>query len=477
MVFSSLIFSFLFLPIVIIVYYISKEQYRNYILVIASLLFYSYGEPRYVFLMLFSIIMNYSFGLWIDKARSGGRPKAARNLLAADVVVNISLLFVFKYLNYSVLLFNSVTGTDIPDPGIRLPIGISFFTFQAMSYCIDVYRKKVDVQKNLLYVALYISFFPQLIAGPIVRYSTIESEILSRKAGREDLAEGIRRFLLGFSKKIILANNLAVVAEKVFALDPADSNPVFLWIGSLAYTMQIFYDFSGYSDMAIGLGRMFGFHFNENFNYPYISGSITEFWRRWHISLGTWFRDYVYIPLGGSRVPIPRNILNLFIVWLLTGIWHGANLTFVAWGLFYFVLLVIEKWLIKPDKRRSKIVSVPWRIITLLSVNFAWVMFNSASLQSGMAYIKGMLGLYGQKWLMDPAVTTTLRENGFFIVTGIICCTPVISMIVNRFENNPRNRIRTGAGIAVPVVYCFLFLWSVSFLILGFHNPFIYFNF
>ena len=369
MVFSSLLFAFFFLPAVMLIYYLAKDKYRNYILLVASLVFYAYGEPRFVLVMIASIFMNYGFAIVIDRLKdSQVKPKF---LLILNVVLNLGILFVFKYLDFAISVTNQVVGTDFHIKNIALPIGISFFTFQALSYVIDVYKKHVEVQKNPLFLALYISFFPQLIAGPIVRYKTIEQQITKRECTIDKFAEGGRRFLLGFCKKVILSNNLSVVAAKVWALvgTTTNVNPVFLWIGSICYSLQIFYDFSGYSDMAIGLGKIFGFEFEENFDYPYISKSVTEFWRRWHISLGQWFRDYVYIPLGGSRVSIIRSILNLLIVWLLTGLWHGASWSFVAWGLGYFGMLVVEKFVIKPEKR-SLVFGVIWRIVTLVCVNF-----------------------------------------------------------------------------------------------------------
>lgn len=476
MVFSSLLFAYFFLPLTVIVYYISKDRYKNTLLVIASLLFYAYGEPGYVLLMIVSIIMNYSLGVLIGRAGSDEKKTAARNYLVVAILLNTGILYFFKYLNYTLLIFTRISGIDPQIPDIRLPIGISFFTFQAMSYCIDVYRGSVKAQKNPLYVALYISFFPQLIAGPIVRYRTIEEQIMNRMADKDDLAKGIRRFLIGFSKKIILANNIAIIAEGVFKLAPDSCNPVLLWIGSFAYSMQIYFDFSGYSDMAIGLGRMFGFHFEENFNYPYISRTVTEFWRRWHISLSTWFRDYVYIPLGGSRVSVWRNILNLFIVWLLTGIWHGANITFVVWGLMFFVLLVIEKWILKPEKRK-KLFFVIWCPVTLLLVNFEWVIFNSDSLRKAAGFIKGMLGMNGNRWEIDPTVIRIMTEYGFFFAAGIICCTPLISGAAKRLTGVLSAKASAAVRITEVVTLCFLFIWSTSFLIMGYHNPFIYFNF
>ena len=475
MVFSSLLFTFIFLPFVVCLYFIAKDRYRNYILLVASLLFYAYGEPKFVFVMLASIALNYGFAFFIGRENDRDHHRTAKSLLVFDIILNLSLLFVFKYLNYSVVILNHVFGKELQDPGISLPIGISFFTFQALSYCIDVYRGTVKVQKNPLFVALYISFFPQLIAGPIVRYSTIEDQITQRFTSIYDFGEGVRRFFLGFSKKVILANNLSVVAAQAFDTNAAQADLVLLWLGSICFSLQIFYDFSGYSDMAIGLGRIFGFHFDENFNYPYIARSITEFWRRWHISLSGWFRDYVYIPLGGSRVSVPRNILNLFVVWLLTGIWHGANVTFLVWGLMYFVLLTVEKFIIKPDKRKFVLFSVLWRIVTLFFVNLGWVIFNSPDIRGALDYIQGMLGLFNNRFMIDSELKRTFREYGFFVIAGLIFATPVVKLLGEKLEKMSHGRLTV--SVITPLVYCFLFLWAVSFLILGAHNPFIYFNF
>lgn len=311
MVFSSLIFTFFFLPLILCLYFLAKDQYRNYILLAASIIFYAYGEPKFVLIMIGSIFINYFLALWIDRSRNRNSSGTARNILILAVIINLSVLFIYKYLDFSTILVNIVFRTQIPSPDIALPIGISFFTFQALSYVIDVYRQTVPIQKNLMYLALYISFFPQLIAGPIVRYSTFENQITNRTCTVSDFGQGSRRFLLGFCKKIILANNLSIAAEAVFSMAEASintTNPLLLWIGSLCFSLQILFDFSGYSDMAIGLGRLFGFQFEENFDYPYISKSVTEFWRRWHRSLSQWFRDYVYIPLGGSRcTPPPKT--------------------------------------------------------------------------------------------------------------------------------------------------------------------------
>ena len=471
MVFSSLLFAFYFLPVVLGLYYISKEKYRNYILLVASLGFYAYGEPKFVFVMVGSIALNYLLALFIDRYRDKALSHA---LMVLDVVLNIGILFIYKYLDFAITITNRVAGSNLQLRGIVLPIGISFFTFQALSYVIDVYKGTVKVQKNPLYVALYIAFFPQLIAGPIVRYSTIEDQILNRKCSVESFADGARRFMIGFGKKVILANNLSEVASASFASDATVTNPAFLWLGAICFSLQIFFDFSGYSDMAIGLGKMFGFQFLENFNYPYISRSVTEFWRRWHISLSSWFRDYVYIPLGGSRVPFFRHILNMLVVWLLTGIWHGANYTFIAWGLGYFVLLIIEKYLIRPDQRKFVGFRILWQVVTLACVNFGWVIFNSPTLKSGMRYCLGMVGYYGTKFTVDDTIIYNLREYGAFLVLGILFSTPIAKVIGEKLD---KSRLGMAMGVIAPLGCGFIFLWAVSFLILGAHNPFIYFNF
>ena len=380
MLFSSSVFLFLFLPVVLLVYYLPLRRWRqgqNVFLLLASLGFYAWGEPWFVLVMLGSILANYGFGLWVDACKRAGRTCVPP--LVAALTVNLGILFVFKYLTFTMGILNRL-GAAFVIPGIELPIGISFFTFQALSYVLDVHRDRGEVQRSPLKVGLYISFFPQLIAGPIVKYETVAQQIDHRKETWTDFSAGCSRFIVGLGKKVLLSNQLAVVADRAFGLGDGLSAS-FAWLGALCYTLQIYYDFSGYSDMAIGLGKMFGFHFLENFNYPYISRSITEFWRRWHISLSTWFRDYVYFPLGGSRVDSrAKHIRNLFVVWLLTGIWHGANWTFLAWGLFYFVLLVLEKY---GHLGRGWPVWAKW-LFTFLMVNFAWVLFRADSLAAAL---------------------------------------------------------------------------------------------
>ena len=476
-VFSSLIFTFFFLPIIILLYFIVKDNYKNYILLVASLLFYAYGEPVFIFVMLISIIANYGLALGISRGRKKNKIALPNAMLSLAILLNIGMLFIFKYLDFSISLINKLFGTNMAILNIALPIGISFFTFQALSYVIDVYREVIPVQKNPLYLALYISFFPQLIAGPIVRYSSIAEQLETRECTLYSFGEGIRRFFLGFCKKIILANNLSVVASGIFEMSDSvmTTNPLVLWLGAISFSLQIFYDFAGYSDMAIGLGKMFGFEFEENFNYPYTSKSITEFWRRWHISLGQWFRDYVYIPLGGSRTSIAHHLFNMFLVWLLTGIWHGANYTFIAWGLGYFILLVLEKYIIKPEIRNCRFAIVLWQIITLLCINFGWVIFNSCNLKSGILYCLAMIGYYKVPVTIDVSILYYIREYGVFIVLGIIFSTPIAKKVGGFTEKNLY--IGTIQKILLPACYGILFLWAVSFLILGAHNPFIYFNF
>ena len=472
MLFSSTTFIYLFLPSVIFIYYTilrKKRLLQNVFLLAASLVFYAWGEPRFVFVMMASIIINWLFGLIIDKNREKG--SLTKVLLSAVVLFNLALLFVFKYLGFAGQIFKSMTGIDPGLPEIALPIGISFFTFQAMSYVIDVYRKRGEVQTNLLYVGLYISFFPQLIAGPIVRYETIADEIKNRTETADDFFDGFARFVTGLSKKVLLANSFAVLADQAFLTisEKGTVSVLFGWLGALAYTLQIFFDFSGYSDMAIGMGRMFGFHFLENFNYPYISTSVTEFWRRWHMSLGTWFRDYLYIPLGGNRCSKRRNILNLLIVWTLTGLWHGANLTFLVWGLMYFVLLVIEKTTGIIHKS-GRLISVFKWLYTIVCVMLGWIIFRSDSLHAAFLYLKSVFGLNGNAFA-DGLFTGWFTQSLILLLIGGFFCTPAVMILSEK---------RKGSIIFKTLkmtVLAILFVLSVAGLVSNSYNPFIYFNF
>ena len=441
---------------------------QNILLLGASLVFYAWGEPKFVFVMMASIVINWLFGLIIDKTRE---KKIARVVVGLDVAFNLGLLFVFKYLTFTGSLLQSIAGIDLHVPQIALPIGISFFTFQAMSYVIDVYRQKGEAQTNLLYVGLYISFFPQLIAGPIVRYETIADEIKNRKETFDDFFDGFARFVTGLSKKVLLANTFAVLADQVFntVKNGGNISVLFGWLGAVAYAFQIFFDFSGYSDMAIGMGRMFGFHFLENFDYPYISTSITEFWHRWHISLGTWFRDYLYIPLGGNRCSKSRNILNLFVVWALTGIWHGANLTFLVWGLMYFLLLVFERSTGIVKKQGNFISVLKW-FYTIFFVLIGWIIFRAESLFDAAVYLRSVFSLNGNVFF-DGVFAGWFTQNLILLSIGAFLSTPVIRIVSGKMKENNVAKVLGVIGL------CCLFVLSVASLVSNSYNPFIYFNF
>lgn len=469
MLFSSNVFLFLFLPVVLFGYYVllRARNHRNIFLLFASLGFYAWGEPRFVFVMLLSIVCNWGLGLLT--ARYSDNKRKSRAVVVLALFVNFSIIFVFKYLMFTFENINRITGSAIPVPQILLPIGISFFTFQAVSYVLDVYRKDAEPQQSLLNVALYIAMFPQLIAGPIVRYKTVAEQIERRRESFEEFSNGVERFIIGLSKKVILANSMAVVADQAFSLPSGEVSVSFAWIGIAAYTFQIFFDFSGYSDMAIGLGRMFGFQYQENFNWPYVARSVSEFWRRWHISLSSWFRDYVYIPLGGSRgISTGRLLLNLLIVWSLTGLWHGANWTFVAWGFFYFVFLACEKLL---DAERV-VEKHPWlgHIYVWLAVMIGWVLFRSDSIGNAVAYLKVMFGLSGNV-ISDINTTIYLNEYGCYFLFSLLFSTPVIKSLSRRTSQwKP-------VMILMPLVHIFLFALAVSFIVKGGYDPFIYYNF
>lgn len=470
MLFSSSVFLFCFLPAVLLLYYGFFRGIRpaqNFCLLLASLFFYAWGEPWFVLVMMGSILANYLFGLLICRLKRKG--KSVRPAVAAAVFCNLALLFVFKYLVFTVKTLNTL-GAGLAVPAIALPIGISFFTFQAMSYVLDVARGKAGVQRNPLNLALYISLFPQLIAGPIVRYVTVERDLTGRRETWTDFSRGACRFVLGLGKKVLLANQLAVLADAAFGMAPGSLSAPMAWLGSAAYTLQIYYDFSGYSDMAIGLGLMFGFHFLENFNYPYSSASVTEFWRRWHISLSTWFKDYVYIPLGGSRVsPERRVVRNLFVVWLLTGIWHGANWTFLCWGLFYFLLLTAEKYLGLgrgwPAWTRHA--------FTLLMVNFGWVLFRADSLPAAWSYLTAMFR-FAPDAAQAAAVAGYFRDNWAVLAPAALFSMPVLRILE---EKRDGAFYAAAQGLAYSVILTAIFAASVSFVVKGTYNPFIYFNF
>ena len=469
MLFSSNIFLFVFLPVVLVGYYLLRFSVplKNAFLLAASLGFYAWGEPLYVFLMLFSIAVNFLAGLAVDRAKT---PRWKKLWLLASVVFNLGVLFWFKYLNFTVENVNALLGTSITVTAPSLPIGISFFTFQAMSYVIDVYRGTTQVQKNPLYLALYISFFPQLIAGPIVRYSTIAHQIRFRKETLEGFRTGVTRFIQGFAKKVLLSNILSLTAEEAFSQASGENLTVLLaWMGAFAYTLQIYFDFSGYSDMAIGLGQMFGFQFEENFRYPYLSASVSEFWRRWHISLGQWFRDYVYFPLGGSRVSRGKLLRNLFVVWFLTGVWHGASWNFILWGSMYGVLIAFEKFTGIPN-RLPGWGKGAYQAFTFLTVMCGFVIFGAPDLSTALYQLGAMVGM-GTAGLWNGNALFLLEENLPFYLAGAFFATPLWRRMV---EKLPRG---AAFDVAQAAVCMLLLLLGVSYLAMGAHNPFIYSNF
>lgn len=458
MVFSSSIFLFVFLPVVFLLYFVSADKYRNVILLLASLFFYSWGEPKNILVMLASILINYCMGFLVEKN------KTRRKLfLVLSVIYNLGVLFIFKYLNFTVDTINTVFGGNIKIRQILLPIGISFYTFQIMSYVIDVYRGNAKVQKNIINLALYVSLFPQLIAGPIVRYVDIEKQLNERKTTWEYAYAGIMRFSIGFSKKVLIADQLAKLADTVFG---GQYPSAFLnWAGIIAYALQIFFDFSGYSDMAIGLGKIFGFDFNENFNYPYISKSIQEFWRRWHISLSTWFRDYLYIPLGGSRAGNVRTYINLLIVFFMTGLWHGASFNFIVWGLFYAVFLIIER--LGLAEQLKKIPAVFSHIYALLVILIGWVFFRADNLTAAVEYIKGMFTLSGSDWTNFRFIMTS--EYWCLLAAGIIFSIPHTKIV---------EKLKTSTGeIIYQTGVMMVFLLAVCYMVGSGYSPFLYFRF
>jgi len=483
MVFSSTIFLFLFLPLVLILYYNpfwKNRELKNTILLITSLGFYAWGEPLFALVMLFSIFLNWFLVLRMEKS---GSKKKRKILLGAAVVFDIGLIFIFKYLSFTLSNAAAVFGTKAPAVNIALPIGISFFTFQIMSYVFDVYYEKTPVQKNFFHLALYVSMFPQLIAGPIVRYETVAEEIENRKESSKDFTDGMVRFVFGLAKKVLIANYVALTADNVFALVGKELSVATSWLGIIAYTLQIYFDFSAYSDMAIGMGKMFGFHFLENFNYPYVAKSITDFWRRWHMSLSTWFRDYVYIPLGGNRVKQSRWVLNLFVVWFLTGLWHGANWTFIVWGLYYFVLLLVEK--LTGFTRKLGVFS---HVYTLLMVLIGWVFFRSESLAMAWQYLKTMFGV-GAYAFSDEIFQHYFSHGVWVLLAALIFSLPILPALKRKFLPHEEQ----GAALAgvpakawMPVwaaelcrsaATCILFVLSLLVCIQSTYNPFIYFNF
>lgn len=466
MLFSSIPFLYYFLPAVLILYFIAPKKLKNSVILLSSLFFYAWGEPKYVILMIVSITVGYILGLLIEKFREKTLSKV---FLAISVIFSIGALGYFKYSDFFIANFNAVTGLSVSLLRIALPIGISFYTFQLLSYTIDVYRGDTPAQKNPITLAAYISLFPQLIAGPIVRYSDVALQLENRTHTFAKISDGIRRFILGLSKKILIANALGELCDIFRASE--DKSVLFFWLYAVSFTLHIYFDFSGYSDMAIGLGKIMGFDFMENFNYPYISKSVTEFWRRWHMSLGTWFRDYVYIPLGGNRVSKPRQFFNILVVWLLTGFWHGAEWNFPVWGLYFAILLLIEKSFLLKKLNKSKVIS---HVYVMFLVIISFVIFNAADMSVAFSDLAGMFGLAGVP-VSSAEFVYYLRSYLLVIVIAIIGATPLPKKIVEKIrEKETGNKV---INLIEPAVCIILFVMITAYLVDGSFNPFLYFRF
>jgi len=479
MLFSSTIFLFLFLPFTLLLYFISPKKLKNVILLVASLFFYAWGEMQYVIIMILSILINYITGLKIDKHQKAKNKKSSKIALIIGITLNLLLLCYFKYANFLLDNFNIFINyfnlEAIEYKKIHLPIGISFFTFQAISYIADVYRKEVKVQKNFWNLALYISLFPQLIAGPIVRYNSVAKEINNRTHSVDATAEGIRRFIRGLGKKVLLANPMGEIADTVFALSTIELNPIVTWIGIICYSLQIFFDFAGYSDMAIGLGKIFGFNFPENFNFPYIAKSIKEFWRRWHISLSTWLKDYLYVPLGGNKLGATRTYINLLIVFILCGFWHGASWNFIIWGLYQGFFLIIER--MKFGKRLEQTSSFFQHFYMIFVILIGWVLFRSETMSQAGIYIANMFAI--TKSTEIPLDLYMLLNNFSYtcFAFAILLCMPFASWSKNKLTIKINKKYHGAFVLSRDLWLILIMIFSIIRIAAGTHNPFIYFRF
>ncbi len=465
MVFSSFTFLFIFLPLVLLTYFLAKKrQLRNIVLLVFSLIFYAWGEPVYVILMLLAIIVNYFIALKIERRKRG-----KKKWMIIDVIFNLGVIGFFKYGNFIIQNINGIFHSNIGEMNLALPIGISFYTFQVLSYVIDVYRKTVPAQKSMVNLGMYVTLFPQLIAGPIVRYETVAEEIENRKENFSEVVEGLKRFFIGLGKKVLIANQMALIADTIYGGDLANTGTVSLWLAAISYTLQIYFDFSGYSDMAIGLGRMFGFHFLENFNYPYIAKSITDFWRRWHISLSTWFRDYVYIPLGGNRVSTLKWLRNILVVWLLTGLWHGASWNFILWGVYYGVILIIEKVFL--GRIIEKLPKVLQHIYALFFIIIGWVIFRVEDFSQMGIVLQKMFTWQASSIIDNIILNFDIFSSLPYILIGIIGSMPLWTKVREK-------RKQTNSYLIVSNLWSFgIFMLSICFLLVATYNPFIYFRF
>lgn len=473
MVFSSLVFLFIFLPITLLLYYLVPRGGRNIVLLLVSLIFYAWGEPVYIVLMLFSTVVDYVHGLLVEKYWE--QPKKAKRVVLSSVLINLGLLIFFKYSSFIIANTNAIFGTQFSIPDIALPIGISFYTFQTMSYTIDIFRKDAPAQRSMINLGTYVTMFPQLIAGPIVRYQTVAEQLNDRVETQEKFADGVRRFIIGLGKKVLLANNIGLVWNSISTTEVNQLTVLTSWIGVLAFGLQIYFDFSGYSDMAIGLGKMFGFELLENFNYPYISQSITEFWRRWHISLGTWFRDYVYIPLGGNRKGKWRTYLNVFVVWFLTGLWHGASWNFVLWGLYFGIIISIEKAFLM--KWLNKLPSLIRHVYTILLLLIGWGLFAFDNFSQLSEYFKVMFGFKGAS-LYNQTTLFYLSSNAITLIILIIASTPLMTLIYKRLEMFLNSKLKWVLEVVImPLIYLSILFISTAYLVDSSYNPFLYFRF
>lgn len=470
MVFSSLMFLYIYLIFVLFIYFISPMKMKNFIMFAAGIFFYAWGEPVYIIIMLISTLIDYTSGLLINKFDNNSKVRTV--CLLVSLIMNLGLLFVFKYSSFVITNFNSIFGTGIIDPKLALPIGISFYTFQSMSYTIDMYMRKIKVQKNFISFASYVTLFPQIVAGPIVRYEDVAREIDSRTINVNKISDGIGLFVKGLSKKVILANNIGLVWTQIKAMDYTELPVLTAWIGILAFTFQIYFDFSGYSDMACGLGKMLGFNFPQNFNYPYISKSISEFWRRWHITLGAWFKSYVYIPLGGNRKGMVKTLRNLIIVWALTGLWHGSSWNFILWGLYFGILIIIER--LGFGKILEKLPAFVSRMYTFLLVVFGWVLFDTNTLTDAGSYIGAMFGFTGK----------FANTNSFYILFSNLVLFAVCIFASTEFTKNTFSKLRRKSrkyaislAYSAPFVQFVLMILCTAYLVDATYNPFLYFRF
>ncbi len=468
MVFSSLTFLYLFLPVVLLFYFLVPKQARNFVLFVSGFVFYAWGEPVYIFLMTFTVLVDYTCGRVMTRFSSNQKARLA--VLLVSIVINLSILAVFKYNSFVVQNLNDLFGLTITDPKIALPIGISFYTFQSMSYTIDLYRKSVPEQKSFVDYAAYVSMFPQLVAGPIVRYGDVQRELQKRTVSVLNLGEGAGLFIQGLAKKVLIANNVGSLWTRVKEIPASELSVTTAWFGILAFTMQIYFDFSGYSDMAIGMGRMLGFHFPKNFDFPYVSKSVTEFWRRWHMTLGTWFREYVYIPLGGNRKGASRMVLNLLVVWMLTGLWHGASWNFVLWGLYYGILLIIEKVFL--SKVLSKIPFSITRVYTFFLVVLGWVLFEFTDITQAYAYYGAMFGTQGRA-VADGTFIYLFSSYGLVFLVSMVLSMDWLNKLSKRIYRR-RPAVAKGVAIALQII---MMLLCTAYLVDATYNPFLYFRF